>query len=130
MLMRNLFLVLVLVNLAFAAWSAWFAAPTNVGRPSDDGLPALTLVSELPADLRSSGVVAEPADAATEDVPVPPADVAAPAVVADAGLDAGAAADEPAADAGVQAAARCTSVGPFRELSQAATAAAALRNAG
>jgi hypothetical protein len=105
MLMRNLVLVLVLMNLAFAAWSAWFAAPANVGRPSDDGLPALTLVSELPADLRTSGVVAEPA-AATEDVPIPPA------------------------DAGAQAAASCTSVGPFRELAQAATAAAALRNAG
>jgi cell division septation protein DedD len=130
MLMRNLFLVIVLVNLAFAAWSAWFAAPANMGRPSDDGLPALTLVSELPADLRSSGVVAEEADTATEDVPVPPADVVAPAVVSDARLDAGAAGDEPAVDAGVQAAAKCTSVGPFRELSQAATAAAALRNAG
>jgi hypothetical protein len=133
MLMRNLFLGLVLANLAFAAWSAWFVAPANVGRPSDDGLPALTLVSELPADLRSSGVVGEEADTAAEDVPAPPAVVVAPpAVVSDAQLDAGAAPDDaPAADAAaVQAAASCTSVGPFRELSQAATAAAALRNAG
>jgi hypothetical protein len=131
--MRNLFLVLVLVNLAFAAWSAWFAPPANVGRRTDDGLPALTLVSELPDDLRSSGVVAEQGGQA---VGVPPEAVAAPALVPSAEPSTGAAAAEtPAADvsatqAATQAAARCTSVGPFRELSQAAAAAATLRNAG
>ena len=47
-LMRNLFLALVLANLAFAAWSAWFAPAQRAGRRADDGLPALTLVSEVP----------------------------------------------------------------------------------
>jgi cell division septation protein DedD len=65
-------------------------------------LPALTLVSEVAGDVRGSSVV-------DEGVRPDPA-VSAPA----------------AADA----AARCTSVGPFRELSQAATAAATLRAAG
>ena len=104
--------------------------PANVGRRTDDGLPALTLVSEVPDDLRSSGVVVgagrgsgarrcrvphrarrrsrTPSPTPKQRREEPPA-------------------PEPSA---AQAAARCTSVGPFRELSQAATAAAALRNAG
>ena len=59
--MRNLFLALVLANLTFAAWSAWFAPAEHAGRRADDGLPPLTLVSEVPTDLRSSGVVVETA---------------------------------------------------------------------
>jgi hypothetical protein len=127
--MRNLFFLLVFVNLAFAAWSAWVAPSAGVGRPSDDGLPALTLVSELPADL---GVTVEPADAAPQDAPAPPAAVVVAPVASNAEPDPGAVVEQaPAADASpVQAEASCTSVGPFRELSQAATAAATLRNAG
>ena len=130
--MRNLFLVLMLVNLAFAAWTAWFEPTATVGRPSDDGLPALTLVSELPADLRSAGVLAVPPGADAQDAPVLPAAVGELAAASNTDPGAGAEDEEtPAADAGAaQAAARCTSVGPFRELSQAATAAATLRNAG
>jgi hypothetical protein len=127
--MRHLFLVLVLVNLAFAAWSAWFARPANVGRPTADGSPALTLVSEVPDDLRSSGGVSEQGVEAGQDAPV----LVAPAVVLSAEPDAEAAPDEVPATpepSATQAVARCTSVGPFHELSQAATAAAALRNAG
>jgi cell division septation protein DedD len=128
--MRNLFLALVLANLGFAAWSAWFAPAEPSGRPADDGLPKLTLVSEVPADLRSSGAVLEEA----EPLAPPPAtatETASPSVEP--------AAAEPRAEEPVAAAvaasvttgaARCTSVGPFRELSQAATAAAALRAAG
>ena len=131
--MRNLFLVLVLVNLAFAAWSAWFAPSERRGRAADEGLPALTLVSEVPADLRGNGVVAEPGDVTGQDAPEPPAtDIALSATVAEA--DAGAAAGEEAvaaAEPGVaEGDVRCTSVGPFRELSQAASAAATLRAAG
>jgi cell division septation protein DedD len=95
--MRNFFFALVLANLSLAAWSAWFAPAERAGRPADDGLPNLTLVSEVPPDLRSDAIIDEQAAAAE---------------------DGGAAAE------------RCTSVGPFRELSQAATAAAALRTAG
>ena len=47
--MRNLFLALVLANLGFAAWHAWFAndAPPT---PAARAAPSITLVSELPAE--------------------------------------------------------------------------------
>jgi cell division septation protein DedD len=135
--MRNLFLALVLANFAFAAWSAWFSPEQRVGRSADDGLPALTLVSEVPADLRSSGVVVEqdstPEAAPTEApldlraAPLPASDESA-AAASETVTDA--TAPSSAADVGAGAVARCTSVGPFRELSQAATAAATLRAAG
>ncbi len=137
--MRNLFLVLVLANLALAAWAAWFAPAERAGRSADEGLPSITLVSEVPADLRSSGVVS---DAAGAEAPAPEsiegeasvAPVAADEPVAEVDL-AGpppvpAPAEPEAAVETAAVAARCTSVGPFRELSQAASAAAALRTAG
>jgi cell division septation protein DedD len=124
--MRNLFLALLLANLAFAAWSAWFSGDEQAGRSADEGLPELTLVSEVPPDLRSSGVVAEENEAAVPQSSDTAASAAAPAAAA-------ASADESqgvvAANLGAVAE-RCTSVGPFRELSQAATAAATLRAAG
>ena len=128
--MRNLVLVLVLVNLAFAAWSAWFAPSERRGRPADEGLPALTLVSEVPADLRSGGAAAEPGEITTDDVPDLAAPEVAPAVAGaepDAAAAGGAESVVVGALDGVEA--RCTSVGPFRELSQAAAAAATLRAA-
>jgi cell division septation protein DedD len=129
--MRNLFLALVLANLSLAAWNAWFSSAQRVGRPADEGLPTLTLVSEVPADLRTSGVVVEPPPV-EQPASVAPADLPSP-TIEQPGLG------EPpseqpvvaAVEGGAAPAARsCTSVGPFRELSQAATAAAALRAAG
>ena len=75
--MRNLFLVLVLANLAFAAWAAWFAPAQRVGRSTDEGLPSITLVSEVPPDLRSTGVVSDeaPAETAIPESPGPDAGV-------------------------------------------------------
>jgi len=126
--MRNLFLALVLANLAFAAWHAWFARAPRPTRAADPDLPTLTLVSEVPPDLRTGGVVSETDGALREAVaaaPAPaPAEVAPPPVLPDA------AAVEAVAAETTTPVARCTSVGPFRELSQAATAAAALRAAG
>jgi cell division septation protein DedD len=145
--MRNFFLILVLLNLAFAAWAAWFAPSQRIGRSADEGLPSITLVSEVPADLRSAGVVS---DAVELEVPSPDppetegvAETPPDAEVSDEALadtDVDAPAPEPAPAPAVSDAAagggaatvatRCTSVGPFRELSQAATAAAALRTSG
>jgi cell division septation protein DedD len=127
--MRNLVFVLVLANLAFAAWAAWFAPAASPGRRADEGLPALTLVSEVPVDLRSSGVVVEQESALEERAPVIVASSAAPAFEPSA-ASLGDATPVAAAPSSTAPAARCTSVGPFRELSQAATAAATLRNAG
>jgi cell division septation protein DedD len=135
--MRNFFLALVLANLGLAAWNAWFSSAQRVGRPADEGLPTLTLVSEVPADLRTSGVVVEPAagleppaveqPASAASTELPPPTIEQPAVGEPPTEQPIVAAVEEGAAAPAQS---CTSVGPFRELSQAATAAAALRAAG
>jgi hypothetical protein len=45
--MRNLFLVLVLLNLAFAAWQNWYAEPERpVRRSVEPGAPGITLLDE------------------------------------------------------------------------------------
>ena len=44
--MRNLFLVLVLANLAFAAWHAWFSGPTYPTEPISSGAPTIQLFAE------------------------------------------------------------------------------------
>jgi cell division septation protein DedD len=130
--MRNIFLALVLANLAFAAWSAWFAPGRRLGRSADEGLPGLTLVSEVPDDLRSSGVVIESENGTSAPVEAPIIDTPSVAVTEpEAAPDTAPAAGEPeSASAATAGASSCTSVGPFRELSQAATAAGALREAG
>ena len=129
--MRHLFLALVLMNLAFAAWSAWFAPSEHVGRPANEGLPALTLVSEVPADLHG-GAATETAGAETPNSAEQPAADAAANTPPSVQPDAVAAAAEGGATAqqAAETEARCTSIGPFRELSQAAAAAATLRGEG
>ena len=128
--MRNLFFALVLANLAFAAWHAWFAAPPRPARPPPQQAPSLTLVSELPADAVEQ--VAPPplrtASPSTSNAPLPSAseDSQAEAAAADAADDSSV---EPPPPPGA-AASRCVSVGPFRELAQAASAAATLRMTG
>ena len=66
--MRNLFLALVLANLASPRGARGSRRRSAWAGRADDGLPAMTLVSEVPADLRSSGVVVEQTAA-----PEPPA---------------------------------------------------------
>jgi hypothetical protein len=131
--MRNLFLALVLANLGFAAWSAWYAAEPSPGRRADDALPGITLVSEVPDDLRSAGVVVEPAagDEAAATAAPPEPDTVVEAPVTSAASEAAAVVPvEVLSVAASTPGAACTSVGPFRELSQAASAAATLREAG
>ena len=125
--MRNLCLALVLANLAFAAWHLWFSQPPRAVHVADPDVPGITLVSELPPDLKVLPRVDDAAASAGVEVPVDgPADApehaasAAPAAGAPPPADAAAAAPGP----------HCSSVGPFRELAQAATAAANLRAAG
>jgi hypothetical protein len=137
--MRNLFLALVLANLAFAAWDAWFSPA--VVTPSVSDVPTIMLASEFPVaeeEVAAPPVVAAELESlASAPVPPPEADNAA--------LDAATEPEAPAGDtvdvvevtppvvtaAGADDAPRvCVSVGPFRELSQAAAAAANLRGAG
>jgi hypothetical protein len=144
--MRNLFLVLLLANLAFAAWHAWFAQPARPAHVTDPNVPGITLLSELPDDVaalsgaesepaaaprqiqQANGAHADDANAADDAVAGEPADGAAPAEKTPARSESGASAST--ARSGVVGGSRCTSVGPFRELAQAATAAATLRTAG
>jgi cell division septation protein DedD len=142
--MRNLFLVLLLANFAFAAWHAWFAQPARPTHVVDPNVPGITLVRELPDDVAAlSGAESESATMPRQSENAARAEAgaagAADHVVARDGAET-AAPDESApapestaaatARSGVVAGARCTSVGPFRELAQAATAAATLRTAG
>ena len=57
--MRNLVLALVLANLAFAAWHSWDAPLQPVLHAPDSALPKLTLVTEVPADLRTVGTISD-----------------------------------------------------------------------
>jgi len=139
--MRNLFLVLVLANLGVAAWHMWYAPLTPVLHAADSTLPGLTLVSEVPVDLQSAGSVNDAQLNATATEPVPageappapprvaaaPAALPVPVVVTPPPTETTVAAAPTGGDGG---AGRCTTIGPFRELSQAATAAATLRAAG
>ena len=169
--MRNAFFLLVLANLGFAAWHAWYS-PSRVPHTADTDLPKLTLVREVPPEVvdrreanaaapevhlptddaalakaqQSSGAGEQPAAQGTLPAgrqPVsasasqtPPAPAATPppasapprtAASPSASTQTPAAASPPRDAA---AAARCTSVGPFRDLAQAATAAATLRTSG
>jgi hypothetical protein len=126
--MRNLFLALVLANLAFAAWHAWFAAPPPASRPAPRAAPGITLVSELPADAVEQVAARTVPPAATAALPAIPSSAAA-VPPRDESVLAVAPAPPPTPDSAAQSA-RCVSVGPFRELSQAASAAASLRMAG
>lgn len=103
--MRNVFLLLVLANLGFAAWHSWLAersSPTTVRDARE--VPGIMLVSEL------DGPTRELAESLQQEPTTAP--------------DAGETAAVPSGGS------RCVSVGPFRELSQAAAAAANLRAAG
>ena len=151
--MRNLFFALVLANLAFAAWQAWFAAEDEVReRPTDADSSAIRLVTEVePNDGASSrrgdpipeaGGAGAAADLARRDTAARPGTagidppnldraprIAAPSLGASP-------AEAPALRGGATAAAsapasdRCVSVGPFLEPSEADDATERLRASG
>jgi hypothetical protein len=161
--MRNVFFLIVLANLGFAAWHSWYS-PSRVPHSVDADLPKLTLVSELPPEIadRRKANAAAPAVHLPEEAaigspqPSPEAKGSAPPPGAASGTLArstvGSGGAPPASSAasgsspstappplksaasvaapGDAAATRCTSVGPFRELAQAATATSTLRGAG
>jgi len=157
--MRNLFFALVLANLAFAAWQAWFAAEDPVReRPTDADSSAIRLVTEVEpddgalsrrgdpipeaggagaaADLarRDTGTAVRP-DAAGIDPPnldLAPR-IAAPSLGArgrGSAPNSGERDADPAAAASAPASDRCVSVGPFLEPSEADDAAERLRASG
>jgi cell division septation protein DedD len=128
--MRNLFLVLVLANLGFAAWHTWFAHHAVPVHPAPSGLPSITLVSELPPDLKAADSAPKmPGDSEVGAAPEATARALSASEDDEPALSAVPAAGAVAAEFPAGAA-QCTSVGPFRELGQAASAAANLRAAG
>jgi len=162
---RNLFLALVLANLAFAAYHGWFAGAPAADRGGAAAAPGLVLASEVDVAVTSPAVAGgrEPAPQGDADAALVAAhsagvDTALRESAVDANDDFGGdnevtvdtdAGTVPARDSGGASASavgtdasasdqlaaatketRCISVGPFRELSQAATAAANLRASG
>jgi hypothetical protein len=128
--MRNLFLVLVLANLAFAAWQSWFSPEAVTTRALDGDVPSIMLAREFPVaadEIVPAPVVPEELRPLDEDAAAPVVnDAPEPSTVTPARP-----ADAPAAAPGDAAVVTtCVSVGPFRELSQAAAAAATLRDGG
>jgi hypothetical protein len=129
--MRNLFLALVLANLGFAAWHAWFAndAPPT---PRARAAPSITLVSELPADAvqpLAARVQAPPDPSPTVTSPPPDPDAFVTAVDEPATLPQADRVEIPTEEPAAVAL-RCVSIGPFRALAQAAGAASSLRTTG
>lgn len=121
--MRNAFLALVLANLAFAAWHYGFSESTQP-LPRARDVPTIVLASELGTDTRSAPITLAPSDAGESNLPEAGDDASAQTeALAEASLLAVDAAVLPAIG-------HCVSVGPFRELSQAAEAAATLRERG
>lgn len=104
--MRNLFLLLVLANLGFAAWYLWIVEPvTDVGATQVPDVPSISLVSELEESAY------EPTSVGAR---VPPAEASE---------------ETPAAEP-VLPVARCVGVGPFSEFGRFVQALARLRSAG
>jgi hypothetical protein len=102
--MRNVFFALVLANLGFAAWAAWYAAaPTESAVRAESRVP-IRLVSEVAADEKPESLPAR--DDLSGLVGTSHTQLASP-------------------DAD-----RCISVGPFAELDDAAAATSRLRALG
>jgi len=129
--MRNLFFALVLANLAFAAWTMWYAAPSPASStPRETGM-TIRLVGE--ADAGSAEGAAPPsaiaaadprvADVSERDTTEPDAS-AADARGADPGGTDARYVDTP------NASDRCVTIGPFPTEAGAEAAAAALDAAG
>jgi hypothetical protein len=98
--MRNLFLALVLLNLAFAAWENWYAEPQRpVRRSVGTGAPGITLVDEAVRQRQASTPTPRPGADGGPDRSVE----SAPELCASIGPFADAAASGAAADSLVRA---------------------------
>jgi hypothetical protein len=123
-LLKSLVVVLALANASYFLWTRGIAHPLEIA--ADAPLTTLKLSSEVPASQRGA--------------PLPPADeeAAAPAesaALAGAGVSGSGAAPGAAAPSAGSAGLltnvkRCISVGPFRDVSEAAHAASTLRSGG
>ena len=127
MTMRNLFLALVLANLGFAAWHSWFAASAGGSPVSKRGdAPGIALVSELGKGADRAVSIASSNQAAGGGATASSNAASVPTPTNEAPHGSSATAPAASANDGT----RCVTVGPFKELSQAAAAAAQLRSSG
>jgi SPOR domain len=124
---RNLFLALVLANLAFAAWHAWFAPAAGMTRSMDPGTPSIVLASEFVRD--QFPVTSEPTTTDTDEAPPDESAAGAREAAVTAAAVVTTEPPEGSNNPGVSASS-CISIGPFRELAQAANAAVTLRGEG
>jgi len=137
-LLKSVVVMLALANAGYFLWTRGIAHPLESG--ADAPLTTLKLTSEVPASQRGAPLPGADEDAAT---PAGPAGLAG-AGLSGSGAAPGAAAPSAAAPAvsapsGVASAGsaalltnvkRCISVGPFRDVSEAAHAASTLRSGG
>ncbi len=113
--MRNLFLLLLLANLSVWVWQRWFRDTEEPVAATRDE-PELVLVSETQPE--------PPPTPASQEMNKPEEDLVQPPVAVPEQ------ADPPAELTAAVAPKRCVSLGPFRELAEAASAAASLKNGG
>ncbi|MET0935155.1 MAG: SPOR domain-containing protein [Luteibacter sp.] len=80
MLLRLMFVLLIALNIAVAAWLLLGESGTHAVDPSDKGVPQLKLLAELPAPAATSPAAVAAAPAATSPSPAPTAATASTAV--------------------------------------------------
>lgn len=126
--MRIVFLLLVLANLGFLAWSVWIAPP-------DDGLPPGRVNESMGAGLQLAGETESPASPL--DMPEPSAETpAGESAEEEASLAPGDDAEDPDAVVGQAAEAmppadfRCVALGPFQQRDGAEVARQRLEDQG
>lgn len=116
--MRALGLALILANVLYFAWSQWLASdtapPTTNAQPVD--VPKLVLAREAVEPTREPRPAPEPPRRVAEADPAPVATEGTPPPADSADL--------------ISGVARCVSIGPFRDLTEAMQGSAALRGSG
>jgi hypothetical protein len=122
--MKGLFLALVLANVLTFVWTQWHSSEATPAVAPGAAVPTLQLASEA-----HSTPAAEPTSAVPEVETLPSEESASPGETA--GDPTAVAAIDPGANTGelINDAARCVSIGPFRDLSETTQASATLREA-
>jgi hypothetical protein len=118
-LLKSLVVVLLLANVGYFLWTRGIAHPLEAG--AEASTTTLKLTSEVPASQRGA-----PSPATDDDAEIP----SGAGRIAGAGAAPSAAAPSAGPAALLTNVKRCISVGPFRDVSEAAHAASSLRGGG
>ncbi len=132
--MRNLFLALVVANIAFFVWARWIdvPAPPRPAVSRSPSIPRLELAPAIPlaGASESAAAVASPAGPAAAAAPAAPTAPNAPAGAAAPGAGPSGAAASTTPPVDTASAGRCRTVGPFEDVDIAHAAATRLRAQG